>query len=104
MTRGTIDNSILNENPDLIRGGNAIENAGVCLSVLVIANDISAMNVALPSIERDFNTNISTVQLVINAYALYTAMSLVTGGRLADIYGRRRVFFIGLEYSHRCHS
>ena len=99
MTRGTIDNSILNENPDLIRGGNAIENAGVCLSVLVIANDISAMNVALPSIERDFNTNISTVQLVI-AYALFTAISLVTGGRLADIYGRRRVFFIGLEYSH----
>ncbi|TFG75342.1 MAG: MFS transporter [Thermodesulfobacteriales bacterium] len=67
----------------------------MCLTMLLIANDISAMNVALPSIERDFHSDISTMQWVINAYALFTAMTIVAGGALADMYGRRRIFFIG---------
>lgn len=65
------------------------------LSVLIIANDFTALNVALPSIEKAFDTDVSTVQWVINAYALVFGMLIVTGGRLADLFGRRRVFFIG---------
>jgi EmrB/QacA subfamily drug resistance transporter len=65
------------------------------LSVLILANDFTALNVALPSIEKAFDTDVSTVQWVINAYALVFGMLIVTGGRLADLFGRRRIFFIG---------
>jgi EmrB/QacA subfamily drug resistance transporter len=65
------------------------------LGVLVIANDFTALNVALPSIEEDFDVTVGTIAWVINAYALTFGMAIVTGGRLADMFGRRRIFFIG---------
>jgi EmrB/QacA subfamily drug resistance transporter len=65
------------------------------LGVIVLAQDFAAMNVALPNIEHDFDSGISTVQWVINAYALVFAMLIVPGGKLADQFGRRRIFFIG---------
>ncbi|HYP55604.1 MAG TPA: MFS transporter [Solirubrobacterales bacterium] len=65
------------------------------ISVVVIANDFSAINVALPTMERDFDTNVNTIQWVINAYALTFGVLIVTGGRLADMFGRRRAFFVG---------
>jgi EmrB/QacA subfamily drug resistance transporter len=63
--------------------------------VLVLANDFSAINVALPVMEKDFHTNINTLQWVINAYALTFGVLIVTGGRLADLFGRREAFFVG---------
>lgn len=65
------------------------------ISVVVIANDFSAVNVALPTMEKDFKTNVNTIQWVINAYALTFGVMIVTGGRLADMFGRRRAFFLG---------
>jgi EmrB/QacA subfamily drug resistance transporter len=65
------------------------------VSVIVIANDFSAVNVALPTMEKDFHTNVNTIQWVINAYALTFGVMIVTGGRLADMFGRRRAFFLG---------
>jgi EmrB/QacA subfamily drug resistance transporter len=65
------------------------------LAVVVIANDFSAINVALPTMERDFDTNINTIQWVVNAYALTFGVLIVTGGRLADMFGRRNAFFLG---------
>jgi EmrB/QacA subfamily drug resistance transporter len=65
------------------------------LSVVVIANDFTAMNVALATIEEDFDTNVTTVQWVINSYALTFGVMIVTGGRLADLFGRREAFFVG---------
>jgi len=64
-------------------------------AVVVIANDFTAVNVALPTIENDFHTNINTIQWVINAYALTFGVMIVTGGRLADMFGRRNAFFLG---------
>jgi EmrB/QacA subfamily drug resistance transporter len=64
-------------------------------AVFVIANDFSAVNVALPTMEQDFNTNINTIQWVVNAYALTFGVLIVTGGRLADMFGRRVSFFVG---------
>ena len=61
----------------------------------MIANDFSAINVALPTMERDFDTNINTIQWVVNAYALTFGVMIVTGGRLADMFGRRNAFFLG---------
>jgi EmrB/QacA subfamily drug resistance transporter len=65
------------------------------MSVLVIANDFSAVNVAIPTMEKDFHTNVNTIQWVVNAYALTFGVMIVTGGRLADMFGRRRAFFLG---------
>ena len=64
-------------------------------AVFVIANDFSAVNVALPTMESDFHTNINTIQWVVNAYALTFGVLIVTGGRLADMFGRRVSFFLG---------
>ena len=65
------------------------------VGVLVIANDFTALNVALPAIESDFDVDVGTIQWTVNGYALTFGMVLVTGGRLADMFGRRRIFFIG---------
>jgi EmrB/QacA subfamily drug resistance transporter len=65
------------------------------IAVFVIANDFSAINVAIPQIEKDFKTDVTTAQWVVNAYALVFGVLIVTGGRLADLFGRRRAFFIG---------
>jgi EmrB/QacA subfamily drug resistance transporter len=65
------------------------------IAVFVIANDFSAINVALPTMEKDFDTDVSTIQWVVNAYALTFGVMIVTGGRLADIFGRRNAFFLG---------
>ncbi len=65
------------------------------LAVLIIANDFTAFSVALPDMERDLDTDLTTVQWVINGYALVFGVLIVTGGRLADIYGRRITFFVG---------
>ncbi len=69
--------------------------AAMGLAVFVIANDFTAMAVALANIEHDFNADVATVQWVINAYALVFGVLIITGGKLADLYGRRRIFFIG---------
>jgi EmrB/QacA subfamily drug resistance transporter len=65
------------------------------IAVVVIANDFSAINVALPTMEKDFDTNVNTIQWVVNAYALTFGVMIVTGGRLADMFGRRNAFFAG---------
>jgi EmrB/QacA subfamily drug resistance transporter len=65
------------------------------LAVLVIANDFTALSVALPAMEKEFRADITTVQWVINGYTLVFGVLIVSGGRLADMFGRRRVFFLG---------
>jgi EmrB/QacA subfamily drug resistance transporter len=65
------------------------------LAVFVIANDFSAVNVAIPTMEKDFSAGVNTMQWVVNAYALTFGVMIVTGGRLADMFGRKRAFFLG---------
>src|SRR5512135_1551041 len=65
------------------------------LGVFVIANDFTALSVAIPKIEQDLHTSLSHAQWVINGYALVFGVLIVTGGRLADLFGRKRVFLIG---------
>lgn len=69
--------------------------SAMALAVLVIANDFTALSVALPAIEADFHADVTTVQWIISGYALIFGVLIVTGGRLADMFGRRRVFFLG---------
>ncbi len=67
----------------------------MALAVLVIANDFTALSVALPAIEQGFDADVTTVQWVITGYALVFGVLIVTGGRLADMFGRRHIFFVG---------
>ncbi|MGZ3611194.1 MAG: MFS transporter [Ktedonobacteraceae bacterium] len=58
--------------------------------------DITIVNIAIPSIQTSLNTNLTTVTWVLNAYSLVFAILLVTMGRFADQYGRKRLFMIGM--------
>lgn len=75
--------------------GTGMALVAMALGIFVIANDFTALNVALPAIEEDFDVDVGTAQWVINAYALFFGLAIVTGGRLADMFGRKRIFFIG---------
>lgn len=75
--------------------GTGMALVGIAAAVFVVCNDFTAPAVALPTIEKDFNTDISSVQWVINAYALVFGILIIAGGRLADMFGRRKLFFIG---------
>src|SRR5215203_3405900 len=68
----------------------------VSIATFMLLLDITIVNVALPAIERDLNANFADLQWVIDAYALTLAAMLLTGGSLADLYGRRLVFVIGI--------
>src|SRR5579859_5626676 len=67
-----------------------------CLSVFVTGVDITIVNVALPSIGRDLGASVSGLQWTIDAYTLVIACLLMLSGSLADRFGRRRVFQVGL--------
>lgn len=58
--------------------------------------DFFIVNVALPAIQSNLGTSSSAEQLVISSYAAVYAVTLITGGRLGDIYGRGKMFFLGL--------
>jgi EmrB/QacA subfamily drug resistance transporter len=67
----------------------------MALGVFVIANDFTALSVAIPRIEADLHTTLNKAQWVINGYALVFGVLIVTGGRLADLFGRKRTFMVG---------
>ena len=73
----------------------------VALAVVLIAGfmqlvDISIVNVAIPSIQRDLDATYAQIQWVLAGYQLAFAVMLITGGRLGDIFGRKRLFMIGM--------
>src|SRR6478609_11429647 len=63
-----------------------------CMDLL----DGTIVNVAAPTIRADLGVTLSALQWIAGGYALTFAIGLVTGGRLGDIYGRRRLFLIGV--------
>jgi len=68
----------------------------VVTAIFMLLIDITVVNVALPSIQRDLGASISGLEWTINGYTLSFAVLLATGGRLGDIFGRRRMFLIGV--------
>jgi EmrB/QacA subfamily drug resistance transporter len=65
------------------------------VSVLIVALDSTVLNVAIPTILREFHTTLPSLQWVIAGYSLTFAALLIIGGRLGDIFGARRMFIIG---------
>ncbi|MEW1628874.1 MFS transporter [Streptomyces sp. NPDC089173] len=58
--------------------------------------DVTIVNIAIPSISQDMEASVSAIQWITAGYALAFAAGLITGGRLGDIYGRKRLFLIGI--------
>ncbi|MEV6649253.1 MFS transporter [Streptomyces sp. NPDC051219] len=58
--------------------------------------DVTIVNIAIPSIERDLSATFGSIQWITAGYALAFAAGLITGGRLGDIYGRKQMFLIGM--------
>src|SRR4051795_6441416 len=68
----------------------------VAFGLFMIMLDNTVVNVALPSIREDLGISISELEWVVNAYALTFGVLLLTGGKLADMVGRRAIFVTGL--------
>src|SRR4030088_1269858 len=68
----------------------------LCTGFLLIVGDMTIVNVALPSIQRDMGFSQSGLAWVINAYLIAFGGFLLLAGRLGDLFGRKRVFLIGL--------
>jgi EmrB/QacA subfamily drug resistance transporter len=68
----------------------------MCFALFMIMLDNTVVNVALPSIQRDLGASVSALEWTINGYTLSFAVLLATGGRLGDIFGRRRGFLFGI--------
>ena len=66
------------------------------MSLLIVGLDVTIVNVALPSIGRDFHAPLSGLQWTVDAYTLVLASLLMLSGSTADRLGRRRTFVIGL--------
>ncbi len=58
--------------------------------------DLFVVNVAIPTIQRDLRASFAQIQFVLAGYSLAYAVMLVTGGRLGDVYGRKRLFMLGM--------
>ena len=70
--------------------------AAVSFGLFMIMLDNTVVNVALPSIQRDLDTDLSELQWIVTGYALTFAALMLVGGKVADAYGRRLIFVIGI--------
>jgi len=68
----------------------------MCFALFMIMLDNTVVNVALPSIQRSLHTTLGNLEWTVNAYTLTFGVLLVTGGRMGDIFGRRRMFLSGV--------
>ena len=68
----------------------------VCVGTFMLLLDITIVNVALPAIQRHLHATFSDLQWVVDAYALTLATCVLTAGSLADLFGRKRLFIIGI--------
>jgi len=78
-----------------IRGNPRLAMAAVGLAAFMTSLDNTVVNVALPSIQRDLGLSLGGLEWVASAYVLVFASLLLAGGRLADLYGRKRMFLAG---------
>jgi EmrB/QacA subfamily drug resistance transporter len=68
----------------------------VCTTTFMLLLDITVVNVALPNIQRQLHSGLTGLQWVVDAYALTLAALILTAGALADRYGRRLLFLVGV--------
>src|SRR6188768_3080244 len=67
-----------------------------CLSTLVVNANTSAVSILLPAISKDTGMDVETLQWAVTGYSLMGAAIIVTSGSLGDVFGRKRIFQLGL--------
>ena len=75
--------------------------AAVSLAAFMTYLDNNIVNVAIPTIQRSLHLSVSGLEWVVSSYLLTVAGLLLVGGRLADVFGRRRLFHAGKQAPHR---
>src|SRR3954454_5583048 len=70
--------------------------AAVSFGLFMIMLDNTIVNVALPTLQRSLHLKISELEWVVTGYALTFGALMLTGGKLADLFGRRLIFVVGL--------
>ena len=70
--------------------------AATCISTLVVNANTSAVSILLPAIREDTGMSVDTLQWAVTGYSLVGAAVIVTSGSLGDVFGRKRVFQLGL--------
>lgn len=73
-----------------------------CMAQFMVVLDVAIVNVALPQMRHDLGLSVTGQQWVVNAYTLTFAGFLMLGGRAADLFGKRRVFMLGLAWFTLC--
>ena len=68
----------------------------MCFALFMVMLDNTVVNVVLPSTQRSLHASLSSLEWTVNAYTLTFAVLMVTGGRLGDIFGRRKMFPFGV--------
>jgi EmrB/QacA subfamily drug resistance transporter len=68
----------------------------VLLAVVMDLIDVTIVNVAIPSIREDLGASAADIEWIVAGYTLAFAVGLITGGRLGDVYGRKRLFLLGV--------
>lgn len=96
QTAAASHSAALTDSIRLASGRGAAILGTCCMCLFIVGIDVTAVNVALPSIARDLSASPSQLQWVLDAYALAIASLLILSGSVADRIGRRRVFRIGL--------
>ena len=84
------------QEPDRALGRSWLVLSLLSLLQFLIAVDVTVVNVALPSVRGDLGLTGSGLQWVVNAYAIAFAGFMLLGGRAGDLYGRKRMFLVGL--------
>ena len=68
----------------------------MCFALFMVMLDNTVVNIALPAIQTRFDATLSNLSWAVNAYTLVFGVLLVTGGRLGDVFGRKRMFIGGI--------
>jgi EmrB/QacA subfamily drug resistance transporter len=84
------------EQAELSRGRRMLVLAICCMSLFIVGIDVTIVNVALPSIQRDLHASVSGLQWTVDAYSIVVASFLMLSGSTGDRMGRRRIFQLGL--------
>jgi EmrB/QacA subfamily drug resistance transporter len=87
--------------PSVERMANSTGKAGgvlaaTCLSTLVVNANTSAVSILLPAISEDTGMSVDTLQWAVTGYSLVGAAVIITSGSLGDVFGRKRIFQVGL--------
>ena len=98
---GSIDTAQTSIEPSRFSRPEMLAIAACAISMLIVQMDWFALNLAIPAIGREFHVASTDLQWVVSGYMISIGALMVTAGRLADIFGRRKIIVRGLAHIRR---